>query len=196
MDVVIVETGGANLHSLAAALKRLGATARWSADPEEVRRAHHVILPGVGAAGEARRRLLSTGLVETLPRLTQPVLGICLGMQLFFKYLAEDDTVGLGLLPGSVLPLPTSPRHPVPHMGWSRLEIVSSDPLLKDLGKDPYVYFVHGYAASAGPETLATFVHGERYSAVVRIANFWGVQFHPERSADVGARILMNFLST
>jgi glutamine amidotransferase len=193
-EVVIVDSGGANLASLRYALERAGAQAVVSADARTIGSAGHVLLPGVGAAGNAMRRLAELGLVETLRQLTQPVLGVCLGMQLLFARSAEGDTECLGLLPESVRALVPSAGRPVPHMGWNRLGALKRDPLLEGIGQGEHVYFVHSFAAPVGPATLATATYGEPLAAVVRRGNFWGTQFHPERSAVTGARLLENFL--
>ncbi len=194
-DALIIDSGGANLASLQYAFARLGAATRVSADPDALAAARRVVLPGVGSAADAMRRLRATGLDSVLPRLTQPLLGICLGMQLLYEHSAEGDVDCLGILPQRVRRLQPSPERPVPHMGWNSLQSVQADPLLEGLGALPYFYFVHGYAAPVGPFTLAPVEYGESFSAVVRRANFWGVQFHPERSAAAGARVLANFLS-
>ena len=193
-DVAIIDNGGANIASLRYALERLGADARLTADPAELRSAPRVILPGVGAAAEAMQRLESLGLVETIRGLTQPVLGICLGMQLLFGTSEEGDTRCLGLLAGRVERFADRDGYPVPHMGWNQLEFGAPDPLLQGIAQGDYVYFVHGYAVPVGAWTVATADYGGSFSAVVRQGNFIGMQFHPERSAATGARLLSNFL--
>ena len=195
IDALIIDSGGANLASLQYAFARLGASTCVSAAPEAVVAARRVVLPGVGSAADAMRRLRAAGLAAVLPKLTQPLLGICLGMQLLFEHSAEGDVECLGILPQRVRRLQPSSERPVPHMGWNCLQTAQVDPLLEGLGALPYFYFVHGYAAPVGPFTLAPVEYGESFSAVVRRANFWGVQFHPERSAAAGARVLANFLS-
>jgi imidazole glycerol-phosphate synthase subunit HisH len=197
-DVAIIANGGANIASLCYALERLGASARLTADPAELAAARRVILPGVGAAADAMGRLQSLDLVDAVSRLTQPVLGICLGMQLLFASSEEGDdgadTECLGLLPERVARFPGRPGFPVPHMGWNQLRIVASNPLFDGIADGDYVYFVHSYCAPLGPWTLAATDYGGEFSAAVRHGNFHGVQFHPERSAAVGARVLANFL--
>ncbi len=194
MSVAIVDSGGANIASLRFALERLGATALVSRDPDALRRAPRVILPGVGAAGDAMRRLSESGLAGVIPALRQPVLGICLGMQLLFEASEEGPAQGLGVLPGRVRRLLPAPGTPVPHMGWSRLRVLRGDPLLQGIASQDYFYFVHGYAADPDARTLATVEHGAALAAVVRRDNFWGTQFHPERSGPAGARVLRNFI--
>jgi imidazole glycerol-phosphate synthase subunit HisH len=195
-DVAIIDNGGANIASLRYALERLGADARLTADPGELRAAPRVILPGVGAAADAMQRLNSLGLVGTIRGLRQPVLGICLGMQLLFDASDEGDTRCLGLLPGRAERIPDRDGYPVPHMGWNQLEFDSPDSLLQGIARGDYVYFVHGYAVPVGPWTVATTDYGGSFSSVVRQDNFMGAQFHPERSGEAGARLLANFLET
>ena len=197
-DVAIIDNGGANIASLRYALERLGASSHLTADPVELRAARRVILPGVGAAADAMTRLRALDLVELIPHLTQPVLGICLGMQLLFASSEEgddgNDTECLGLIAERVTRFPRRDEFPVPHMGWNQLRILAPHPLLAGVSDGDHVYFVHSYAAPIGPWTLATADYGGDFSAAVRHHNFLGVQFHPERSAQPGARLLANFL--
>jgi glutamine amidotransferase len=193
-EVVIVDSGGANLASLQFALERLGALSRVTDDAAQIAAAPRVILPGVGSAAHAMQRLHSRGLARVLPALTRPVLGICLGMQLLYERSAEGPAQCLGILPGAVTRLRAAAARPVPHMGWNQLFAVADDPLLAGISAGEYVYFVHSFAASVSAATLAVTDYGAPLCAVVRRGNFWGTQFHPERSAGVGARILANFL--
>lgn len=192
-DLVLIDSGVANLGSVRAALARAGVAATVSVDAARIRRASHVILPGVGAAPAAMGRLEGLGLVDVIRRLTQPVLGICLGMQLLFESSAEGDVACLGVLPGRVGRFTPSPGCRIPHMGWNRLEPVRPHPLTAGMSAEAYAYFVHGYRVPEGPWTLAACTHGERFSAIVAQGNFMGAQFHPERSAATGARLLANF---
>ena len=192
--VVIVDSGGANLASLGYALGRLGADTRISTDPQEIASAARVILPGVGSATNAMTRLRASGLASVLMALSQPVLGICLGMQLLFEHSEEGPTQCLGLLPDSVRRLRAQPGQPVPHMGWNQLEVRQPDPLLEGVASDTFMYFVHSFAAPVSDYTLASVHYGSQLAAVVRRDNFWGTQFHPERSGADGARVLANFL--
>lgn len=194
MDVVLIDAGGANIGSVRYAFERLGATARFSADPQEIATAERVVLPGVGAAAAGMARLRELGLVDVVRSLRQPLLGVCLGMQLLFDGSEEGDTECLGLLPGRVRRLVGSPSLRVPHMGWNTLDAVRDDALLDGVSRDSSAYFVHSYAAPITDDTLASCTHGERFAAVVRRGNRMGAQFHPERSAAVGARLLENFL--
>jgi glutamine amidotransferase len=193
-DVAIIDSGGANLASLQFALDRLAATSVVTADPVVISSAPRVLLPGVGAAADAMRRLEQSGLPACIRALSAPVLGVCLGMQLLYERSDEGDTRCLGIVPGKVQRLTSAPRRPVPHMGWNWIAAMASDPLLAGVGERDYVYFVHSYAAPHGPDTTATVDYGAPLTAVVRRGNFHGVQFHPERSGMVGARILKNFL--
>jgi glutamine amidotransferase len=193
-DTVIIDSGGANLASLQFALERLNAPATVTADPREVQNAQRVILPGVGSAADAMKRLHATGLAEVLPTLKQPVLGICLGMQLLFSHSEEGAVDCLGIIPDTVRRLKAEPGRPVPHMGWNNLVTLRGDPLLENISESDYVYFVHSFAAPVSDVTLARTDYGAQVSAVVRRGNFWGTQFHPERSASPGSRILANFL--
>lgn len=193
--VTVVSYGAGNVASVQFALERLGATVRLTADPAEVASAERLILPGVGAAGYAMARLSELGLVEPIRAFPRPLLGVCLGQQLLFETSEEGEGVPLlGLIPGTVHRLDPGPDRPVPHMGWSRLSITRPDPLLEGLGDDAWAYFVHSYVCPDGEATLARADYGDPVPAVVRNANRWGCQFHPERSAAAGARILRNFL--
>lgn len=191
---MIIDSGGANLASLVFALERLGASTQVTHDSKAIASAERVILPGVGAAGDAMRRLQAAGFDKVLPTLSQPVLGICLGMQLLFDHTEENAARGLGVLPGSVQRLHSEPGRPVPHMGWNRLRRLHEDPLLEGIADEDHVYFVHSYAAPLCGFTLAAAEYGAEFSALVRNGNFCGAQFHPERSAAPGARLLANFL--
>lgn len=197
-DVAIIDSGGANLASLQYALDRLGARAVVTTSPEEIAAAPRVLLPGVGAAEDAMRRLDEAGLTALIPTLRQPVLGICLGMQLLYA-ASEESRDGqaracLGIVPGTVRRLPGSPQTPVPHMGWNRRQTRMADALFDGIDEDAYFYFVHSYAAPLGDATIATTSYGQDFTAALRRGNFRGVQFHPERSAAPGARLLANFL--
>jgi glutamine amidotransferase len=195
MDVVLIDAGGANIGSVRYAFERLGATVRFSAEPAEIARADRVVLPGVGAAAAGMARLRELALVDCVRALRQPLLGVCLGMQLLFDASDEGDVECLGLLPGRVRRLADGPSVRVPHMGWNTLEPLREDALLRGVGGDDSAYFVHSYAAPVTDDTVATCTHGDRFAAVVRRGNRMGAQFHPERSARTGARLLENFLA-
>jgi len=192
--LAIIDSGGANIASLQFAVERLGVESTLTTDPSDLRAATHVILPGVGAAADCMARLRTAGLIDTIRSLTQPLLGICVGMQLLFESSEEGDVRCLGLLPGRVRRFPQRAGLPVPHMGWNQLEPVQSSPLLTDIAPGEHVYFVHSYSAPVSELTLARTSYGEPFSAVVRRDNVYGAQFHPERSARAGAVLLRNFL--
>ncbi|NIM69388.1 MAG: imidazole glycerol phosphate synthase subunit HisH [Xanthomonadales bacterium] len=193
MSLAVVDSGGANITSVLQALRRLGVDATFTADPAVIEQSERVILPGVGSAGAAMQRLRATGLDTLIPQLRQPVLGICLGMQLLFAHSTEADTTMLGIVPAGVQRLPDAPGLRIPHMGWNRITPRRADPLLEGLDEG-WFYFVHSYAAPLGDWTLASSEHGQAFSAIVQHGNFRGAQFHPERSAAAGARLLRNFL--
>jgi len=194
MTLAIIDSGGANISSVMHALKRLGTEPVFTADAATIRKAERVILPGVGAAGAAMSRLRELGLVACIRELQQPVLGICLGMQLLFENSEEDDVDCLAIIPGTLGKLQASEGIRIPHMGWNTTTVVRDDALLCGLPEQPWFYFVHSYCAPIGESTLATCTHGDPFAAVVRKDNFYGAQFHPERSARHGARLLANFL--
>ena len=194
MSVVLVDAGGTNIGSVRYALQRLGVDAALTSDAAEIHAADKVILPGVGAAAPGMARLRELGLVEVIRSLTQPVLGVCLGMQLLCEHSAESDTDCLGVIPAQVYRFEETPGLCVPHMGWNRLSVVAKHPLLKNLVDGDWTYFVHSYAVPLGTYTLASSDYGDGFSAVIASGNFHGMQFHPERSANVGAKLLKNFL--
>jgi glutamine amidotransferase len=194
--IAIIASGGANIASLKFALERLDIDSELSAEPQRIRAASHVILPGVGAAGDAMRRLRASGLERVIPTLTQPVLGICLGMQLLFDASAEDDSECLKIMRGKAERFINAPDRPVPHMGWNTVNIGIPSPLLEGVERSgAYAYFVHSFALSVSDATTASCSYGQDFSACVQRDNFFGVQFHPERSAAFGAQILRNFVS-
>jgi glutamine amidotransferase len=193
MTIAVVDSGGANISSVLHALGRLGAEPRFTADPAVIRGAKRVILPGVGAAGRAMDVLRTHGLVDVIRGLKQPVLGICLGMQLLFDSSEEDDASLIGLIPARLRRLPDRKDLRVPHMGWNSIKANRPDRLTDSLD-GRWFYFVHSFAAPVGDWTLATSEHGRPFSAVVRSGNFYGAQFHPERSASAGAALLKRFM--
>ena len=191
---VIIASGGANLASLKFALGRLGVEAPVTEDGALVEAASHVILPGVGAARDAMTRLHAAGLVEVIRRLEQPVLGICLGLQLLYSGSDEDQSACLDIIPGWARRFEPAEDRPVPQMGWNSLRRMADSPLIAGIEDGDYAYFIHSYALAPGPCTCATSDYGGAFSAVVQQANFFATQFHPERSARVGTRVLSNFL--
>lgn len=192
--VALIDAGGANLGSVTYALERLGTTVDIVCDADGLRGATRVILPGVGAASTAMRRLHEQGLVDALRALDVPLLGICLGMQLLYDSSEEGDVQCLGLLPGRVARLSAARDTRVPHMGWNTLEPVRDSTLMQDIPADTQVYFVHGYAASVTEDCTVACTHGQRFAAVVQRGTVAGMQFHPERSSSAGSTMLQNFL--
>ena len=195
--IAIIDSGGANIASVRFALERLGVDSVLTADPAVISAAERVILPGVGAAPVAMAQLARAGLVECIRGLTQPVLGICLGMQLLFERSEEGDTPLLGLVGGTCGAFDPGMGLTVPHMGWNRLlpQGEGRHLLLSGVEDGAYVYFVHSYAAPVSVDTAASCSYGMDFTALVARGNFMGAQFHPERSGPVGARILGNFLA-
>lgn len=193
MTVALVDLGYGNLGSVAAALRRLGVHPVITSDAGSIAGADRVILPGVGAAGFAMERIRKLGVGDTLRGLRQPVLGICLGMQLLFDRSEEDRTDCLGIIAGEVRRLTATPKIQVPHMGWSSLEVLNE---AFGLTTGDYVYFAHSFAAGRVGGTLATADHGGPIAAVVRRDNFTGAQFHPERSGETGMRFLRAWLAS
>ena len=195
--IAIIDSGGANIASVRFALERLGVDSVLTADPAVISAAERVILPGVGAAPVAMAQLARAGLVECIRRLTQPVLGICLGMQLLFERSEEGDTPLLGLVGGTCGAFDPGMGLTVPHMGWNRLlpQGEGLHLLLSGIEDGAHAYFVHSYAAPVSADTVASCSYGVDFTALVARGNFMGAQFHPERSGPVGARILGNFLA-
>jgi len=193
-EVALLAYGAGNLASVQFALERLGATVRLVSDADGINEAERLILPGVGAAGYAMSRLRELKLVEPIRAFARPLLGVCLGQQLLFESSDEGDAELLGLIPGRVRRMQPGPGLTVPHMGWSRLSRERDDPLLEGLTDGGWAYFVHGFVCPDGSATLARADYGGPVPAVVRSGLRWGCQFHPERSAAAGARILKNFL--
>lgn len=195
---VIIDTGCANLSSVRFAFERLNANVIVSADFDVIRSAARVVLPGVGTAGAAMDALKQKNLIELIKSLTQPVMGVCLGMQMLASLSnehggrSEQNITCLGLVPTDIGDL-DSKGLPLPHMGWNQIE-VSDHPLFVGIENGSYVYFVHSYRAPISEYTLASSTYGESFSAAIGKGNFFGVQFHPEKSAKVGAKILQNFL--
>jgi glutamine amidotransferase len=192
MSVVIIEYGAGNLFSVQKTVERLGYTATVSDDPEVIRKAERVIFPGVGQARSAMIRLQERGLDRVIPELTAPVLGICLGMQLMCTHSEEGDTKGLGIFPLAVRQITGDCK--VPHIGWNRIERLQS-PLFDGIAEGAWVYFVHSYYLPESPDQVAGCLYHQPFCAAIRRRNFFGCQFHPEKSGEVGEHILRNFLT-
>lgn len=193
-DVAIIDGGGANIASLQFALDRLGVKGQLTTDASTIRSASHVILPGVGAAAAAMNKIRSLELEQVIPQLQQPVLGICLGMQLMAARSEEGNEECLGIYPETALRLTARPESPVPNMGWCELTCNGHHGLLDGIGDGNWFYFVHSYALPVFENTIGTAVHGSEFTAVVSRDNFHATQFHPERSSVAGSRLLKNFL--
>lgn len=193
-SIAIIDSGGANIASLLYAFKRLHTDATLTTDAGLIKSADRVILPGVGAACDAMRRLRDSRLIDVIRELTQPVLGICLGMQLLADASEEEDVECLGIIPGTARRLPGDTNCPVPNMGWCPISQTADHELLSDIGAGAYFYFLHSYALPVSDRTIAQAHHAEPFSAVVGHRNFVAAQFHPERSAAAGSRLLQNFV--
>ena len=192
--VAIIDYKCGNLQSVKNALERLGAEYVVTADKEIIRKADRVILPGVGSAATAMQSLIETGLCDTIRSLRHPVLGICVGMQIMCRWSEEGNTECLGIFDSKVKKFIPDRDLKVPHMGWNRINNLESK-LFKDMKGGAYVYYVHSYYPALCPDTIATTVHGTMFSGALKYENFYGTQFHPEKSGDVGEQILKNFLN-
>ena len=191
--IAIIDYNMGNIRSLGNAVGRLGAEWVLTSDPETIRKASHVILPGVGSDAEAMENLKGLNLPELIWKLRHPVLGICVGMQVMCRHSEEGDVDCMGIFDAKIKRFKEAPGIKVPHMGWSKLSNMEGK-LFKGIDKGSYVYFVHSYYAPLCPDTIATARHPEMFSAALKYENFYGTQFHPEKSGEVGERILKNFL--
>lgn len=191
MKIVIINYGAGNIQSIMFAIERLGYKAVLSNNPDEILSADKVIFPGVGEASSAMNKLVATGLDKLIPKLKQPVLGICLGMQLLCNSSEEGNTKGLGIFDVDVVQF--SPKVKVPQIGWNTIYNLKSD-LFKGIEEKSYMYLVHSFYAPLCKETITTTDYEVEYSSALENENFYGVQFHPEKSGDVGEQILKNFL--
>jgi glutamine amidotransferase len=191
MKLVIIDYGAGNIKSIQFAFQRLGIDAVLSNNPEEIITADKVIFPGVGEANSAMEKLKESGLDKLIPKLKQPVLGICLGMQLMCNRTEEGNTEGLGIFNVDVKRFSNTVK--VPQMGWNTITNLKSD-LFKDINNNAYMYLVHSYYAESTNEAIAITNYNFNYTSALQNENFYGVQFHPEKSGDVGERILKNFL--
>lgn len=192
--IAVIDYNMGNICSLGNALQRLGAEWSLTADPEVIRKASHVILPGVGNAAEAMENLRRLNLPEVIWKLRHPVLGICVGMQVMCRHSEEGDAECMGIFDAKVRRFREEPGIKVPHMGWSRISNLESK-LFKDVPRGSYVYFVHSYYAPLCPDTIATARHPEMFSAALKYENYYGCQFHPEKSGDIGEKIIADFLA-
>lgn len=198
--IAIIDYGAGNLHSVKNALDFLGAEAVITGDAEEILNADKIILPGVGAFGDAMQKLRSSGLdkvIKTAAERGTPLLGICLGLQLMFEQSEESPGVaGLGLFRGSVIKIPKKDNIKIPHIGWNSIDVTKDSRLLRGLGDEPYVYFVHSYFISADDADIVSAYteYGSRLGIAVEDKNVFAVQFHPEKSGSIGMKILSNFI--
>ncbi len=192
MKIAIIDYGAGNIMSIKFAIQRLGFEAILTNDEEEIRKADKVIFPGVGEASSAMRMLKSTGLDKVIPTLTQPVLGICLGMQLMCRSSEEGNTPGLGIFDANVIRFNSGLK--VPQIGWNHIYNLESS-LFEGVKEQDYIYLVHSYYVPECLGTIAMTEYGVEYSTAVQKANFYGVQFHPEKSSTAGEKILSNFLN-
>ncbi|MDA7742320.1 imidazole glycerol phosphate synthase subunit HisH [Francisellaceae bacterium] len=193
--IALIDACGNNLASVKFAFERLGQNVCVTADPDVIQSAEYVILPGVGQAALGMQALKNKKLDILIPRLTQPVLGICLGMQLLFEHSDEDNADCLGIFPGQVRRFPKQPNLIVPHMGWNTLALSSTSHFLtKGFEEEDRVYFVHSFCAEVNDVTIATNDYGHKFAAIVQRDNFYGMQFHPEKSGKIGEQLLKNFL--
>lgn len=199
MKVAIIKYNAGNIFSVDNAMKRIGVEAEITGDAELISKADKVIFPGVGEAETTMRYLREHKLDEVICNLRQPVLGICIGLQLMCKSSAEADNGKvdcLGIFDETVQRfVPTTQISKVPHMGWNTIQPVDGNPLFKGLPRDPYFYYVHSYYATVGPDTIATTDYINPYSASLHKDNFYAVQFHPEKSGHLGEVVLNNFLA-
>jgi len=191
MKIVLIDYGAGNIQSIKFAIKRLGFEAVLSHEATEIRQADKVIFPGVGEASSAMRKLRQSGLDALIPALKQPVLGICLGMQLMCKSSIEGTTTGLGIFDLDVIKFSSGVK--VPQIGWNQIANLKSS-LFEGIAENEYMYLVHSYFAPISRETIATCFYGLEYSSALQKDNFYGVQFHPEKSSRAGEQVLKNFL--
>lgn len=191
MNLTIVNYGAGNIKSIQFAFERLGIRAILSNNIEVIKASDKVIFPGVGEASSAMTKLKQSGLDDLIPKLRQPVLGICLGMQLMCKHTEEGDTAGLGIFDTKVKRFTNNVK--VPQMGWNTINNLKSD-LFKGINANEYMYLVHSYYAQNCPESIATTEYETEYASALEHDNFFGVQFHPEKSGKIGENILKNFI--
>ena len=193
--VAIVDSIGSNLASLIFALNRIGSSFEITDEIDVLNKASHIILPGVGAAKNAMTKLKQRKLIDEISKLTKPTLGICLGMQIFMDASDEDDAKCLGIISNTCRPFENNRDYPVPHMGWNKVRFNRDSVLTKNLKDDDYYYFVHSYYVPICSETIGVSSYPIEFSAVVQKDNFFGTQFHPEKSGLSGSKILQNFVS-
>ncbi len=192
--IAIIEGCGANIASVQFALERLGKKSVLTHDAAIIKTADYVILPGVGTAQQAMQQLQTYQLINIIRELKQPVLGICLGMQLLYDYSEEGNVDCLGIIPGKIQKFPTDANLIIPHMGWNQIHIKQNNTIINNVEENSHVYFVHSYAAPVTEHTLLSCEYGIHFTAAAQKNNFYGMQFHPERSGKIGEQLLLNFL--
>lgn len=192
MKIVIIDYGAGNIQSIQFAIKRLGFEAILSKNPIEIQKADKIIFPGVGEASSAMKMLVESGLDQLIPTLKQPVLGICLGMQLMCKYSEEGNTMGLGIFDANVIQFSTAVK--VPQMGWNTISNLKSK-LFENINENEFMYLVHSYYVPNSDLAIANTNYEVNYASALLKDNFYGVQFHPEKSGKWGEKILNNFLN-
>jgi len=197
MKIAVIKYNSGNVQSVLYALERLGAHPILTDDPDEIKSADRVIFPGQGEASTAMGYLKARGLVQVIRDIKQPFLGVCLGLQLLCEHSEENDTECLGIFPVKVKKFipENSQEFKVPHVGWNELENLKSNPLLKDLPENPFVYYVHSYYAELSDATIATTHYIHDFTAILNRDNYWAIQAHPEKSSEVGEKLLSNFLN-
>ena len=192
-QVAIIDSIGSNLASLKFALDRIKINFIVTNEVKQIRNSSHIILPGVGAAKNAMNKLSQQEIIETITTLSQPTLGICLGMQIFMEHSEEDDTSCLGVFGDSCKLFENQENYPVPHMGWNTIELESSSNLSTGINSGTHFYFVHSYYVPLNSQTIASTTYSKKFSSIIQKDNFVGTQFHPEKSGEQGSILLKNF---
>ena len=193
--IAIVNAGGSNISSLTFALDRLKANYITTNQIAQIEDSSHVILPGVGAAYDAMDKLKRSNLIEVVKNLKQPTLGICLGMQLLLQYSMENNVNCLSIIEGRCKAFTQQDKYPVPHMGWNNVNFNKFSPLTEDLKSEDYFYFVHSYYVPIGTSSIGITDYSEPFTSIIQKDNFYGTQFHPEKSSDQGSKLLRTFIN-
>jgi glutamine amidotransferase len=194
-SIAIVNAGGSNISSLTFALDRIKASYITTNQIAQIEDSSHVILPGVGAANDAMDKLKKSNLIEVVRNLKQPTLGICLGMQLLLDHSMENNVNCLSIIEGRCKAFSQQDKHPVPHMGWNNVNFNKPSPLTEDLDNDDYFYFVHSYYAPITNSSIGITDYSESFASIIQKDNFYGTQFHPEKSSDQGSKLLRTFIN-
>lgn len=194
-SIAIVNAGGSNISSLTFALDRIKASYITTNQIAQIEDSSHVILPGVGAANDAMDKLKKSNLIEVVRNLKQPTLGICLGMQLLLDHSMENNVNCLSIIEGRCKAFSQQDKCPVPHMGWNNVNFNKASPLTEDLDNDDYFYFVHSYYAPITNSSIGVTDYSESFASIIQKDNFYGTQFHPEKSSDQGSKLLRTFIN-